>query len=405
MGNVKQLLEKINVITRHHKELIRLSGENFNLFKILGLVSDEVKVHSAFIAELLNPKGSHGQDDIFLKLFLNHFCIKEFDTASAKIEVEKSIGMKTDTTGGRLDIYVSDQKGHDFIIENKIYAGDQQNQLIRYANFSNQKIFYLTLDGHEPNILSCGNLSSEEDFFCISYQEDILKWLELCRKEASTLPLLREGISHYINLIKYLTNQSNSKVMNEEILNVLIESPDTLRDAHEIVNVYKKAKQKIQWTFWKSLRESLENKGLIICENNWTVTAEFVWKYYNEKRNNQYYGLCVEIFKTNDIAIYWGCQIEHNIYTGFIVEKNEKQGIARKEEFDSYCEVIKLCDENYVRSEYWLGWQYTNPMLNFRLFNSDAIFQLVDEDYLREIVSLIVDKAVHDIEFVKPRLM
>lgn len=124
MGNVKQLLEKINVITRHHKELIRLSGENFNLFKILGLVSDEVKVHSAFIAELLNPKGSHGQDDIFLKLFLNHFCIKEFDTASAKIEVEKSIGMKTDTTGGRLDIYVSDQKGHDFIIENKIYAGD-----------------------------------------------------------------------------------------------------------------------------------------------------------------------------------------------------------------------------------------------------------------------------------------
>lgn len=45
-------------------------GESFNIFNTLGLKSEEVRLHSAFIGELLNPNGSHGASSLFLKAFL-----------------------------------------------------------------------------------------------------------------------------------------------------------------------------------------------------------------------------------------------------------------------------------------------------------------------------------------------
>ena len=45
-------------------------GEFFNIFNVIGLSSEEVRLHSAFIAELLNPQGSHGVGNLFLKEFL-----------------------------------------------------------------------------------------------------------------------------------------------------------------------------------------------------------------------------------------------------------------------------------------------------------------------------------------------
>ena len=45
-------------------------GESFNIFNTIGLWSEEVRLHSAFIGELLNPNGSHGASFLFLKAFL-----------------------------------------------------------------------------------------------------------------------------------------------------------------------------------------------------------------------------------------------------------------------------------------------------------------------------------------------
>ena len=84
-------------------------------------------MHSAFLAELLNPNGSHGQKDTFLKLFTNAFCFKEkvIDTTSCRIKVEDHIGLISAdrTQGGRMDIVITDKHFNQIIIENKIYAG------------------------------------------------------------------------------------------------------------------------------------------------------------------------------------------------------------------------------------------------------------------------------------------
>jgi hypothetical protein len=76
MNEIENLLYQITAIRKQYDKMAELTGENFNVFKVLGLTTNEVRTHSAFIAELLNPKGSHGQKDVFLKLFLEVLDIK-----------------------------------------------------------------------------------------------------------------------------------------------------------------------------------------------------------------------------------------------------------------------------------------------------------------------------------------
>ena len=70
--SVKQLLSQVNTINEAYKIVKQNTGEDFNIFGILGMERKEVKTHSKFLAELLNPKGSHLQGDMFLKLFIEY---------------------------------------------------------------------------------------------------------------------------------------------------------------------------------------------------------------------------------------------------------------------------------------------------------------------------------------------
>lgn len=125
-------------------------NESFNLFKVLRGSSDEVRLHSRFIAELLDPKGSHGLGIEFLSYFVSEILgQKNFDVESAFVQKEWN----------DIDILIRNQQGQAIIIENKIYAEDQDNQLNRYFNIVNDlkfeakniNIIYLTLDGRNAS--------------------------------------------------------------------------------------------------------------------------------------------------------------------------------------------------------------------------------------------------------------
>ena len=71
--DIKTLLSKINPIyakTKQADEEKRKRGEYFNIFNTLRLWSEEVRLHSRFLAELLNPNGNHGMGNAFLCQFL-----------------------------------------------------------------------------------------------------------------------------------------------------------------------------------------------------------------------------------------------------------------------------------------------------------------------------------------------
>ncbi len=403
---IKYLFDKISEILNKYEEISKISGENFNIFKVIDLTTEEVRIHSKFLSELLNPQGSHGQGDIFLKLFIAEFEIVNFDTKTANVFVEKSIGQKTETQGGRIDILIKNDENKTIIIENKIYAGDQPNQLVRYYNYSKDNVFYLTLLGNEPSNESAGNLKVNEDFKLLSYKDDIVNWLEQCKKEAVNLPLLREGITHYINLIKYLTGKSNNEIMEKQIRDFIAKTSENLKSAITVTNSLEQAKIKIQFLFWKLLKETFENKGIKIQgeNDNEAISWQTISDFYQKSRNNKYYKLIYKIFEKDNITVHYIIQIDHNIYSGFTIEKNGEGHISNKDEFEPIRQYIYEINENYQNNQWWLGWKYTEPKLNFREFNSDVIFNLADRNHLKTVVSDIVTNSIEDIKLVQKKL-
>jgi hypothetical protein len=235
---VLELLRFTEAHQRHTEALARATGEHFNIFQILRVGHLEVATHSPILAELLNPKGSHGQGAAFLSLFLARFDIHDFDAESktAKVKLEYSGGPVTEESGGRIDILVKDGKGATIVIENKINAGDQKNQMKRYRRlYPEAQVFYLTRDGHEPSNLSKDELNRIH-CRCISYAGEVLAWLKECRKAAACLPNVRETITQYIHLIEELTNQSTTILMSKELIDEIVGSKESLRAFYTLRN-------------------------------------------------------------------------------------------------------------------------------------------------------------------------
>lgn len=411
--NIQNLLNNTALITRKSNQLLDATGGRFNVFKIIGLTTDEKRLHSSFLCELLNVNGSHGLKDKPLKAFIEINLGKEFnfDTKNAISKVEYYIGEKKETNGGRIDILIYDSTNKAIIIENKIYAGDQENQMLRYFNYSKKhsdsRLIYLSLDGKIPSEYSMGGVNFP--FIQLSYKFDIINWLTVCKQFAVDYPLVREGISHYINLIKQLTNTSFMEKINEEIVELVMQSPENMQNAFELEKALTNIKIKTQWKFWKQLQKSIENRGLKIKGSDDSKTVDFskVKGFYEKARNKDInYGLWIEVFNENGVSIHWGCEVQEHIYFGFTLEKDGQGGISNSEFAKPYRQIIKGCDELYREdSEYWLGWIYPSTMLDFREFNSKEIFGLSDNSTLESVTNQIAEKASHDISFIKERLL
>lgn len=236
MNNFKELLYKVSKLIDADKKIQeerRKRGEKFNVFNVLGLWSEEVRLHSAFLSELLNPNGNHGLKDKFLKAFIEIAC-KDFDinTENCTITAEYYIGAITTDgqRGGRIDILIrSGNKA--IIIENKIYAGDQAKQLIRYENFAKDnnldfQLLYLSLHGYNASDYSYTNGEYKVCYKPISYSQHIIRWLDRCIELSSRQPLVRETIYQYQTLIKQLTNQNMERTNQKEIMKLMMDNPE-----------------------------------------------------------------------------------------------------------------------------------------------------------------------------------
>ena len=212
-------------------------GENYNLFSILSIERYELK-HSALIANLLDPKGSHGCGDAFLRAFFE-IALKgtayPFESSSPDSCTEHYTGPIAGDTGGRIDILVKSSQ-YGLIIENKIYAGDQDKQLIRYDNYGKEifgadgyLLVYLTLYGYDD---SKGSITSDDsqkvNYLCLSYAEDILRWLEQCARLAYDKPLVRESLNQYIQTIKQLTYQDMNQENIQKIIDLAVDHPEVV---------------------------------------------------------------------------------------------------------------------------------------------------------------------------------
>ena len=187
----------LNQTLHSHREatrrLDRFLSTGFNVFRVIQ--PDEIRL-SEIIADLLDPSGSHGQQRRFLDAFLRRI-IKEtnlleslFKQQSCSVTCEHRTAY-IESSQRRIDIHVEfENKAFGLGIENKPWAGDQEQQLNDYIDDLSERydmfcFVYLTPEGRNPseNSIEAGrreDLKNEGKLICVSYREDILKWLEEC---------------------------------------------------------------------------------------------------------------------------------------------------------------------------------------------------------------------------------
>lgn len=311
MDKIKNLLNQVAIINKKNTEILDATGGRFNMFRVCG-VNHYEKTHSAIIAEFLNPNGTHGLKSKLLECFIEtlseYFTVQNFNYEKSRVRIEHS------TEEGRIDILIKDNQDKAIIIENKIYANDQPEQLKRYNRYAQSyrngyQILYLTLFGVDASEQS----SEGVPYLSISYKENIINWLEECVAIASRFPIVRETIIQYINHLKQLTNQDMDTKNKEEITEILSKI-ENLRAAQTIYQNYSATFNYLAEKYFSpKMEEFTKQKGLEYhYERSEEPYVRFYftnpswqgkyWIGFTFEGNRYHYGLCnnFNIYRISD---------------------------------------------------------------------------------------------------------
>ncbi|AFI04758.1 PD-(D/E)XK nuclease family protein [Helicobacter cetorum] len=292
-------------------EIKRTRGlHDYNVFSVFMSESDEVK-HSKILHSFLDPMGGHYQKDLFLKAFLKvcHLESFGFNGADTKI-VKKEV---TTNNHRRIDLFLSDGFKH-IILEDKIYAGDDENQISDYIlgviedykiedaqdicvlyltkeerlpsqnslgdfkiDESNAKLFY---KGNNEDILKLENVEQGIFFKNLCYEREIKKWVKECLKEVDILKSKAKEVGdlndfsvifkHYEKLLDKLYHKEqnmNSELhqimeVNYEIAKEVAENVDNfgVEAAKEVHRNFDSFRVETAMDFFKEVEELLKEK-------------------------------------------------------------------------------------------------------------------------------------------------
>lgn len=388
---------------------------DYNLLTTVLNEHNEVRLHSRVIGSLLDINGLHYQKELFLEKFFEMLHVDNFDydlnNSTLLLEYQN------------IDLYLTDGVKH-IIIENKIYAGDQEKQLQRYIdtirteniNLADNDILviYLSIDRSSPSQYSLGELVLEHNslylnnekmaiFKNINYKNEIFTWLNNCLYEIQNITNLNESIQQYKYVVEKITNKYKEKVM--PLKNFLLED-DNLKLAIELEDSIKDAKIEIQSLFWQGLYTSLRDVGQefqFTDDKSKPIDIEHKIKEYYYK-NRKYYGLTKELMKINEkYSLLFYIEIDYNIVYGFsIAENGERKNICKQPEFNMILQQI--LDNQAIKwngsNQWWLSWKYPNTKLDFYHFDSDVIFDIAHENRRKTIIKNLVDEIALTIKTV-----
>ena len=412
---IQQLLQEAQPIlqkSKAEKKEREAKGEYFNVFEKLHFTRPEEHLHTPFLRMLLDKDANHGVGKGFLEAFLKKVVKKlkpdfQYDINSSHIEYkDKYIGevkiseKDGESTGGEIDIFLYDEKGHAIIIENKFDrygnpAQEQPRQLERYHNFGKKEykdkfiLIYLTPSGREASEDSTG--PNKITYYPMSYdlsdnKPNILSWLAECLNISKGCPRIHEVIKQYITFIKdtrYIMEENYQK----ELLNLLL-SKDNLDVTLRILRDEQMIKEKIRRDFCDQLVKlageyGLELRGQYQYDDNivtWNKDNGWMIFVGKEKRQSQIGFVIGNYSRTNSEygGMLYGLSVINADYSNleelqkvFKIESDnpDEQPLVRDEkdypQFPENKGNIKndfplgysfLCDENRAWKKNWFDW-------------------------------------------------
>ncbi|MGE8499755.1 MAG: PD-(D/E)XK nuclease family protein [Pseudomonas sp.] len=349
----------------------------FNLFSVLRSSSDEVRLHSRFLAFLLDPKASHHQGTAPLNLLLERLGIQNFDLEGAIVEVEYQ----------NIDILVRNPAGQAVIIENKIYAGDQDEQLWRYYKRMEAEGYreiwttYLTLDGSEPSEQSRQSLP----VILLSYEAEIIAWLKDCIPLVAREPGVRESVFQYVELLQKLTSSDQGEVYMQKLKEQILQGENIFVIA-DINHAFKSVLTDLQLDIWQRMVACQEHQYSELGKPEITATREAVSAYYKKAKNSKFIGLYFPFtFMKGGVYI----ELNHRLYCGYYCDG---------EQFPEDRERLMALSREIVPSTRpgYLLWKY--PRINVNLHApSNEDLELLRNPDTRESIAVGLIGDVHEL--------
>lgn len=345
----------------------------YNLFRVLRSESDEVRLHSRFLGDLLNPKGSHHHKSSFLKLFLQQF--------SEALSLDLKQNVLVDLEFHNIDILIRAGKTA-IILENKIYAGDQEKQLSKYyrkmseLGFEQIKLVYLTLTGYEPSDDSTNELPiavKKNDLVLASYEKDIYEWVSRCIETAARDAPLREACIQYLNIISKITNKIENHEHMEELKSLLLEN-NNLSLFPDLACAYKEVLVDIQLDIWEKIAERLTSEFGKLTGESITLQdspKSLIRNYVENRRNSKYLHLSIKLDNYEDTYVL--VEQDHHIYFGIYCENEDKSP-----EYNDIAEKTKSFEGFYQWDSMPIG-QYAEPSINFKSLTAENLAYLSSE--------------------------
>lgn len=351
-----QLLEQAKIILDTREKVLKPATENFNMFSILNMETNEVDTHSRMLFELLSPSGSHGKGDRFLREFFELVLHKPFRENAV---VYREYKIDEADNYGRIDLLV-DGEGFCYPIEVKIYAGDQHQQIKRYAQFAakaqDSQVYYLTLDGHEPSEKSTGGA---DNFACLSFGEHIRPWLVRCREISWQTPGVAETIQQYIHLVDKLTQSSEGDPFMEIIQKTVGMSQVNYKAATAIERTLEPLRAEMMRRVFREIEAHIGNR-LQKYNSSYEADAEH---FYSSNRKKVWPSLTYLVKRCGDLNVAFRTEAdwEGKLSCGFVFfDDNYAQVPGRaKELIDAFeSEEWRELISTYTFKDWWLWWDY-----------------------------------------------
>jgi len=315
----------------------RLTGERYSIFDVLGR-SDSETSHSLFLRHLLDPMETHDQGTVFLDCF-----VKTLKCLAKEQNVNFGENLPVDWRGaksltevahddGRIDIVIELSNIACIVIENKVWASEQDRQIARYGKWLESKkcdhkvLVFLTSTGYSSQT------KEGFDVINVSYgQLAQLLTLALSRVESTAVPVL-SVVKQYINVCNYIF--TGNKIMthsNKEIIE-LLKNPSNFEIALDIKAYVEEIDLDIRKNFISNVVKLLNDR--LVSEN---ISKKWV------AMGSDYWGVANSISLETSLSKY--CVFYGNLFHN-IPKQRQLGWLGKDNKIDTSDEFIKKLIEN-----------------------------------------------------------
>lgn len=349
---LNKFLPKIKIVIKEIKEEMKKFPPQFCIFEAINLQRYE-NYNSNLLAKFLQINiENEGSKLSFVKDFLmylhNEFkwdyglnSIEEINHSDIKIKREEYAESR------RIDLFISYKKDFAIIIENKIDAGEQDNQLEDYYNnkkkdnYKNLYMIFLTTSGYEPYTLSEKSKNELGNNFQTLKHSNIALWLENIlenekyyflhdsnilfkdnnNKYVKDYMLLKSAMIQTIHNANMISNNTKELDMTKEKIQKLLEENifkdiQTVEDAEEY--------RKIFTSVVDIINKKIEVISMVNKLNKYWQFTQEIETYLKNNKMNEYsilpYDKFEHLFKNNDYVPHIKICVSDDLY--ILMESN-----------------------------------------------------------------------------------